>query len=261
MLYNRINQSVFLFTQYQRLKFIRYCLVAMTACLLSISAMAATDSAHTTSVSAPMKIGIVGSGWLGGTIGKLLVNAGYDVMFSSQHLDTDQQLAKQLGHHAFAGTPQQAAQFGPVVILAVPYGAIPSLGKALDADLKGKIVLDGANPYEGRDGAVATEALQNGAGITTQKYFPGTHVVRVFNGVYASAIQASATRHADKLGIPIAGDDAHAVQVAAQIVSAIGSEPVIVGDLASAKSFQPGGAGFGANTTASALRSMLGLNK
>lgn len=234
----------------------------LMSCMISVQAHAVTHSPadNKPSVEAT-KIGIIGSGWLGGTIGKLLVHAGYDVMFSSLDLDSDQMLAKQLGALAHAGTPKQAVLFASVVILAVPYKVIPSLGQELDPYLKGKIVLDGTNPYEGRDGVVGTEALKNGAGITTQKYFPDARVIRVFNGVDASQIKASATRSQNKLAIPIAGDDEEGVQTAMQLVSAIGSEPVMVGNLATAKMFQPSGPGFRANTTVDRLRQILGLTK
>lgn len=263
MSYSRIHLSLFVLIEHYWMKLIQYVMSVMLGGAISLSAMAATNTPlpHHEISPSDIKIGIIGSGWLGGTIGKLLVNAGYEVMFSSQDLDSDQLLAKQLGTHAHAGTPKQAAKFGSVVILAVPYGAIPSLGKELDTFLKGKVVLDGTNPYEGRDGAIATEALKNGAGITTLKYFPDTKVVRVFNGVDASQIQASSTRSTNKLGIPIAGDDQAAVHLAAQLVSAIGSEPVIVGNLVSANTFQPNGPGFRKNTSAEQLRHILGLTK
>lgn len=253
--------SVALFRSY----FVR-CLQCVIACLMvcgfSLPAQAVNHLPAQPKPSSELtKIGIIGSGWLGGTVGKLLVQAGYDVMFSSLDLDNDELLAKQLGTHAHAGTPKQAALFGPVVILAVPYGVIPLLGKELDVYLKGKIILDGTNPYEGRDGAIAAEALKNGAGVTTQKYFPDTRVVRVFNGVDASQIKVSATRQENKLAIPVAGNDEEAVQTAMQLVSAIGSEPVLVGNLATAKVFQPNGPGFRVNTTADNLRRILGLTK
>lgn len=257
MFNHSMNSSQFVLYTHRLLKYLQCAALAfMMMCSWSLAHAQGHDTENTT----PVKVGIIGSGWLGGTIGKLLVKAGYDVMFSSQHLESDQQLAKQLGQHAFAGTPEQAARFGQAVILAVPYKAVPSLGKSLDHDLQGKVLLDGTNPYEGRDGAIATEALSHGAGLTTQKYFPDAKVVRVFNGVYASAIQSSAGRQSGKLGIPIAGNDPSAVKIAAQLVTAIGAEPVIVGDLASAKLFQPGGVGFGANTSASELKQLLGLH-
>ncbi len=83
--------------------------------------------------------------------------------------------------------------------------------------------------------------------------------MRVFSAVDATAIDASAKRLSGKLGVPLAGDDAEAVQLAAQLVRDAGCEPVVVGNLAAATSFQRGGPGFRANTTAPDLRRLLGL--
>ncbi|MNE66954.1 hypothetical protein D3C80_1625370 [compost metagenome] len=83
--------------------------------------------------------------------------------------------------------------------------------------------------------------------------------MRAFSATDATSINASSRRDGEKLGVPLASNDAQALQVAAQLVRDVGSEPVITGDLASARTFQRGGPGFRANTDASALRKLLGL--
>jgi hypothetical protein len=157
------------------------------------------------------------------------------------------------------GTPRQAAEFGSVVLIAVPYGALPQLGRELQEVLRGKIVLDACNPGPSGEAALMREAEANGAGPTSAKYLPGTRLVRAFSAVDASAVAASARRQSGKLGVPLAGNDAGAIRVAAQLVRDAGCEPVVVGDLAAAVSFQRGGPGFRANTTAPELRRLLGL--
>lgn len=97
------------------------------------------------------------------------------------------------------------------------------------------------------------------ASARPRKLLAGTRLVRAFSAVDATAVEASAGRRSGKLGVPLAGDDAEAVRVAAQLVRDAGCEPVIVGDLAAARSFQRGGPGFRANTTAPELRRLLGL--
>ena len=72
-----------------------------------------------------LKIGTVGSGRIGGTLGGLWVKAGHEVMFSSLDLEHDKSLAASLGPNARAGTPREAASFGEVLLLAVPYRALP----------------------------------------------------------------------------------------------------------------------------------------
>ena len=205
------------------------------------------------------RIGIIGAGSLGGTVGRLWVQAGHEVLFSSRHPDELVSMTRQLGPRASAGTPRQAAEFGPVVLIAVPYDALPQLGRELQDALRGKIVLDATNPGPGSDDALAREAMANGVGPTSAKYLPGTRLVRAFSAVDASAVAASAGRQSGKLAVPVAGDDAQAVQVAAQLVRDAGCEPLVVGNLAAASSFQRGGPGFRANTTAPELRRLLGL--
>jgi 8-hydroxy-5-deazaflavin:NADPH oxidoreductase len=207
----------------------------------------------------PMRIGVIGAGSLGGTVGRLWVQARHEVLFSSRHPDELVSMTRQLGPRASAGTPRQAAEFGPVVLIAVPYGALPQLGRDLREVLRGKIVLDATNPGPGSDDALAREAMAIGVAQTSAKYLPGTRLVRAFSAVDASAVAASAGRQSGKLGVPLAGDDAEAVQVAAQLVRDAGCEPLVVGNLAAASSFQRGGPGFRANTTAPELRRLLGL--
>ena len=207
----------------------------------------------------PLRIGIIGAGSLGGSVGRLWVQAGHEVLFSSRHPDELVSMTRQLGPRASAGTPRQAAEFGPVVLIAVPYGALPQLGRELQDALRGKIVLDATNPGPGSDDALAREAMANGVAQTSAKYLPGTRLVRAFSAVDASAVAASAGRQSGKLGVPVAGDDAEAVQVAAQLVRDAGCEPLVVGNLAAASSFQRGGPGFRANTTIPELRRLLGL--
>jgi predicted dinucleotide-binding enzyme len=142
---------------------------------------------------------------------------------------------------------------------AAPSTAMTTIG--IQEHLGGKVVdwLDATNPGPGSDNALAREAMANGVGQTSTKYLPGTRLVRAFSAVDAWAVRDSAGRQSGKLGVPIAGDDAEAVQVAAQLVRDAGCEPVVVGNLAAASSFQRGGPGFRANTTIPELRRLLGL--
>jgi predicted dinucleotide-binding enzyme len=209
--------------------------------------------------AAPMRIGTVGAGSLGGTVGRLLVNAGHEVRFSSRDPAELAPMVRELGATASAGTPREAAQFGDVVLFAVPYSALPQLGRDLSDVLRGKVVLDACNPVPGADDELARDAMANGVALTTAKLLPNTRLVRVFSAVDATAIAASAARRSDKLGVPMASDDRGAIQIAAGLVRDVGCEPVEVGGLAAARSFQRFGPGFRANTTAPALRRLLGL--
>ena len=190
----------------------------------------------------------------GGTLGTPRAKAGHPVFFSSRHPDALQSLIRRAGDNAQAGTPQQAAQFADIIVSAVPYGALPGIGKTLAPFIRGKAVLDACNPYPGRDGEVGTHALQVGAGLASAAYFPGVHLVRGFNSIDATVLQSEAHRQGQPLAIPLAGDDQSALQLASKLVRDAGFAPVVVGALSSARLFQPNGPLFEENLTADDMR-------
>jgi 8-hydroxy-5-deazaflavin:NADPH oxidoreductase len=206
-----------------------------------------------------MKIGVIGAGHIGGTIGGLWTKAGHPVFFSSRHPAELQDLVARLGPLAQAGAVDQAIAFGDVVFVAVPYGALPQIGKDYGKSLAGKIVLDADNAVASRDGAIADEVERNGIGVTSQKYLPGARLVRAFNTLSYMIFEREANRAAPRLAVPIAGDDQEAVQVAAGLVRDAGFDPVEVGKLADASRFQRGAPGYGQNVSAAELRQKLSL--
>jgi 8-hydroxy-5-deazaflavin:NADPH oxidoreductase len=204
-------------------------------------------------------IGTIGAGHIGSTIGGLWVKNGHKVLFSSRHPEELKDLASSLGPLAQAGTVEQAIAFGDVVLLTVPYPALPQIGRDYAAQLKGKIVLDTCNALVGRDGPIAEEVEANGVGVTSQKYLPGTRLVRAFNTMSYRIFASEANRPDPKLAVPIAGDDQDAVRVAAALVRDAGFDPVVVGKLADAKLFQRGGPGYGQQVSAAELKQKLSL--
>jgi 8-hydroxy-5-deazaflavin:NADPH oxidoreductase len=186
-----------------------------------------------------MKIGIIGSGHVGSALGGVWAKAGNEVMFSSRHLESDRKLAAEVGANARAGTPREAAAFGQVLLLAVPYSAFPELISSLGNSLKGKVVINASNPFPQRDGEIANDARAKGAGLFDAEMLPGVHLVRAFNAVSAARM-ASAHEDPGKIGVPIAGDDKKAIEVASRLVREAGFEPVVVGGLAMGKYLMPG---------------------
>lgn len=189
--------------------------------------------------SSGMRVGIIGSGNVGGAIGRTWLSKGHEVMFSSRHLDHDERLASQLGGKARAGTPSQAASFGEVILIAVPYRALPDLGKALANELAGKVVIDACNPFPGRDGDIANWAREKGAGLASAELLPGARIVRAFNAIGAARM-GSAHETPGKIGMPIAGDDQAAIDIAARLIRDLGYEPVPIGGLAMGRYLMPG---------------------
>jgi 8-hydroxy-5-deazaflavin:NADPH oxidoreductase len=186
----------------------------------------------------PLKIGIIGSGHVGSALGDVWAKAGNEVMFSSRNLDNDKKLATEVGANARAGTPQEAAAFGQVILFAVPYSAFPELMKSLGNSLKGKVVINASNPFPQRDGEIANQAREEGAGLFDAHLLPGALVVRAFNAVGAARM-ASAHEDPGKIGMPIAGDK-KAIEIASLLVREAGFEPVVVGGLDVAKYLMPG---------------------
>lgn len=194
-----------------------------------------------------LKIGIVGSGRVGGTLGGVWARAGHQVMFSSRNLEHDRALAARVGPNARAGTAREAAAFGDVVTVSVPYRALPDLGKELGELIRGKVVIDTCNPFVGRDGEIANWAREKGAGLASVELLPGARIVRAFNAVGYTRMGA-AHEQPGRIGMPIAGDDAQAIEIASRLVRDIGFEPVLIGGLAKGRHLMPGTALAGERT-------------
>jgi predicted dinucleotide-binding enzyme len=226
---------------------------------LALTAVTPLRALAQTNDRAMMKIGVIGSGRIGGTIGRLWVKAGHPVLFSSRHPEDLKEMAASLGSLASTGTVAQAIAFGDAIFIAVPYGAIPQIGKEYGDTLRGKIVLDACNAVAARDGAIADEVERDGIGITSARYLGAPRLVRAFNTMSYAIFAREAGRPDPKLAIPIAGDDAEAVQVASMLVRDAGFEPVVVGNLADARRFQRGQPGYGQPVSAQELRQKLSL--
>jgi 8-hydroxy-5-deazaflavin:NADPH oxidoreductase len=189
-----------------------------------------------------MHIGILGAGHIGATVGRLWCDAGHQVRFGTRHPERLRGLVESIRGDASAGTPREAAEFGEVILLAVPLGAVPELAEELAPTLTRKIVLDASNPYAERDGDVARQAIQQGKGSSkwTASKFPGACVVKAFNMQRFDALQAEAHHDTDPLAIVLASDDFVALGVAQRLVQDAGFEPVVVGSLEEGRAFDPG---------------------
>lgn len=189
----------------------------------------------------PLRIGIIGTGRIGGALATHWTKAGHEVLISSRHPDELRPLAASLGSRAHVGTPKEAAAFGEVVLVSVPYSAMPEIGRDNGAQLKGKVVLDTSNPVESRDGAMALAAQKKGAGVATAEYLAGARVVRAFNCIPAASLANNANRRPERIAIPIGGDDKQALEIAQRLVRDAGFDPVVVGSLAQTRQFDLGG--------------------
>ena len=228
--------------------------VVVIAAIVAVFAGAAPSWAQ-----AKLKIGLIGSGRQGGALGVLFAKAGYPVLFSSRHPEELKDIVAKAGNGAKAGLPQEAATFGDIVVIAVPYGVTPQVGKDYAALMKGKIVIDLGNPREDRDGPMATDAKARGTGVATAGYIPGVRLVRAFNALSFVQVEKDAHRAGEKLGIPVAGDDPAAVKTVVQLVIDSGFDPVVTGNLASSKNFDTGTPVYVKGMTAKQIKDTLKL--
>jgi len=235
----------------------RTLVVVVLAALLPLAASAADAVPKT---AKPMNIGIIGTGDIGGALARHWGAAGHNLMISSRHPEQLRDLAKEIGPNVKVGTPKEAAAFGDVVMLAVPYGALPQVGRDYAAELKGKVVMDAGNPYPSRDGEMAVRDRERGTGVAVPEYLPGVRLVRAFNAINAGPLAREAFRKPERIGIPLAADDAAAMEVAKQLVSDAGFDPVPVGKLARAREFDYGTPVYVRGYTAAELRRMLKID-
>ena len=232
--------------------------LALCAVLLPFTACAA--DAPVPKTAHPMKIGIIGTGEIGSALARHWGAAGHQLLISSRHPEQLQALAKEIGPNVKVGTAREAAAFGDVVLISVPYGATPQVGRDYAAELKGKVVLDTGNPYPSRDGEMAVRDRVRGTGVASAEYLPGTKLVRAFNAINSGPLANQAFRKPERIGIPLAADDPEAMRVAVQLVSDAGFDPVPVGNLSRAREFDYGTPVYVRGMTAAELRKALKLN-
>lgn len=200
-------------------------------------------------------IGLIGAGHIGGQLARLAVRHGHDVVVSnSRGPETLKDLVRELGPHARAGTPAQAAEAGDIVVVTIP---LKNIGDVPAAPLAGKIVVDTNNYYPQRDGHI--RELDNEETTTSellQRHLPGSRVVKAFNHIYAAALttdgQPAGTP--DRRALAIAGNDADAKRVVAQLIDRFGFDVVDLGPLSESWRIQRDTPGYGPRRTADELR-------
>ncbi len=207
-----------------------------------------------------MRIGIIGSGHIGGTLARLLAGDGHEVtVANSRAPETLSGLVDQLGERGRAGTPDEAAEFGDVVVVSIPFGRYTQLPAER---LAGKVVVDTNNYYPQRDGHIAE--LDEGRTSSSEllaRHLPGARVVKAFNTMYWERLrdQGRPAGGGERLAIPVAGDDAEAKRVVAGLIDGIGFDPVDTGGLADGgRRQQPGSPVYNAPLTGEQLRQRLG---
>lgn len=178
-----------------------------------------------------MKIGIIGAGMIGATAARLFTKAGHEVALSnSRGPESLAPLVAELGASARALTVEEAAAFGDVVLLAVPWRKPEALPSA--AAVAGKIVIDAMNPYAEGGGFVDLHGSTSSE-ITRQR-LPGARVVKAFNTIYFKHLAANGRKDLpveERHAIFVSGDDPQAKEVVMRLIEDIGFGPVDMGGL------------------------------
>src|SRR4051812_44418884 len=208
-----------------------------------------------------MRIGLIGAGHVGSTLAYLCSEAGDEVFIANRHgPDTLRNLEAELGPKVHAATPEEAARFGDIVVLAVPFEQYRDLPAA---ELAGKTVVDACNYSRPRDGRFAE--LEDGRVTSSelvQRELRDAHVVKAFNAMRGDPLRsyrhsAGANR---RYGIPVSADDQHAKRQVFDLVEQLGYEPVDAGGLAEGgRKHQPGSAVYTADLWADDLRDRIGV--
>jgi predicted dinucleotide-binding enzyme len=205
-----------------------------------------------------MKIGILGSGQIGSTLGRHLARAGHTIFFSSRHPKDLQKLAEEVGSGAQAGTLEDAVKFGEVLVLAIPWRDKESLP---EPDLfKGKVVIDAMNAYSafGR----VMDLGETTSSEEVAKLLPGARLIKAFNTMGSNDLGSGAFKSGkDRLAIFVAGDDAEAERIVSGLIEEIGFVPIYTGPLRDGGRLQqPGSPIYGRRLTEEqALAALLSL--
>jgi 8-hydroxy-5-deazaflavin:NADPH oxidoreductase len=185
-------------------------------------------------------LGLIGSGMIGSTLARLAVAAGWNVVLSnSRGPETLGDLVAELGEHARAATPAEAAEAGDLVVVTVPLHAYDQLPREA---LAGRTVIDTLNYYPERDGRIAElDSVELTSSELVQRHLAGARVVKAFNSIGAKQLSSLArpTGESDRSALPIAGDDAAAKAEVAELLDALGYDAVDVGSLAESWRSEP----------------------
>lgn len=184
-----------------------------------------------------MRIGIIGAGFIGRAVASHAVKHGHDVMISnSRSPETLGSTVVAIG--CKAGTAEEAAAFGEVIVVAIPLKAYRSIPAA---PLAGKVVLDANNYYPQRDGQISElDSEETTTSELLAKHLPGARVVKAFNAILQKDLAEGGVPPGTpgRRALPIAGDDAAAKKIAAELLDQFGYDVVDAGPLSEGWRFQ-----------------------
>jgi len=207
-----------------------------------------------------MKIGVIGSGNIGGNIGKHWAKAGHEVLFSSRHPEQLNDIVREAGGNSKAVSIEKAFEANAdVYLLAVPFNAIDRLSELYAGEYGGKVIIDATNPYPERDGAMAQEVRdsnRNASEYTAMK-FNTAKTSKAFNTIKADHLKNRAFNNTDKLAIPYAAQDHESKEITRKLIEDIGFDAVYLGDLTKTKIMDPDQKIYGQSVDRQKLENMI----
>lgn len=206
-----------------------------------------------------MKIGVIGSGNIGGNLGKHWAKAGHEVLFSSRHPEQLNDIVRDAGGNSRAVSIEKAFEAkADVYLLATPYMAIDRLSELYAGEYGNRVIIDATNPYPERDGKMAQEVKdsnRNASEYTAMK-FNTAKTAKAFNTIKAEHLKDRAWRDQDKLAIPFAAQDEDSKNKTQQLIEDIGFDAVYVGDLTKTNIMDPDQKLYGQSVNRKELESM-----
>lgn len=204
-----------------------------------------------------MKIGIIGAGNIGGTIARKLAAAGHSVKLAgSKGPEEVREKAVEIG--AVPVGAQDAVKDVDAIVLSIPFASIPDIAGVFANVPASVVVIDTSNYYPMRDGNISAVDEGKPESIWSSEKL-GRPVVKAFNAVLAQTLAEGGTAAgtADRLAIPVSGDDAHAKAIALQLVNETGFDALDAGQLADSWRQQPGTPAYCTELTLSDLHDAL----
>jgi 8-hydroxy-5-deazaflavin:NADPH oxidoreductase len=185
-----------------------------------------------------MKISIIGSGHIGGTLARLFVRAGHEVaLANSRGSDSLKSFVDELGTQLHpAGGIEEAIAFSDLIVLSIPWRIIDSLPVY---NAQGKIIVDTTNPYKA-DGSFY-DLGDEMPSTRVMQHFTGAVIVKAFNTIWFKHLAENGNKDlpvAERRVIPVAGDDSGAKSKVARLIEEIGFGPLDTGSLKTGTGFQ-----------------------
>jgi NADPH-dependent F420 reductase len=186
-----------------------------------------------------MKLGVIGSGNIGKSIGSWCSKLGYDVIFSARDMNHAKEAAAQAGNNSRAASVSEVAETADIILLAVPYNSVMEVLDEIRKSVKGKILIDATNPLS-PDYSSLSLGFNTSAAEEIQKSVPEAKVVKAFNSIFASIYASQASELGGrKIAAFYASDDERAKSLLSELLKKMGFDPVDSGPLRNARLLEP----------------------